>query len=151
MIAAFTEPAAQIIDPDYTVNPLSNYYLMAASVPLIGLAGTWITEKILVPRLGEYKPPKDIIIEEQPPITSRERKALAWAIFTNIVLFGLVLLTIIPLTDCCAARSTPKPVPAACAPFTTRWFPLCFSSFCLPGWFTGSWLKLLKAIKMLRI
>jgi aminobenzoyl-glutamate transport protein len=96
MIAAFTEPAAQIIDPGYTVNPLSNYYLMAASVPLIGIAGTWITEKILVPRLGEYKPEKDIIIEEQPPITSRERKALAWAIFANFVLFGIVFLTIIP-------------------------------------------------------
>ena len=39
MIAAFTEPAAQIIDPGYTVNPLSNYYLMAASVPLIGQIG----------------------------------------------------------------------------------------------------------------
>jgi aminobenzoyl-glutamate transport protein len=56
MIAAFTEPAAQIIDPSYTVNPLSNYYLMAASVPFIGIVGTWVTEKILIPRLGTYQP-----------------------------------------------------------------------------------------------
>ncbi|MBU1370920.1 MAG: AbgT family transporter, partial [Bacteroidetes bacterium] len=64
MIAAFTEPAAQILDPSYTVNPLSNYYLMAASVPFVGLAGTWVTEKILVPRLGAYKPDSSVTIEE---------------------------------------------------------------------------------------
>src|SRR6056297_4151001 len=79
MIAAFTEPAAQIIDPNYTVNPLSNYYLMAASVPLIGLVGTWVTERILVPRLGPYKPASDVEIEEQEPITHQEKKALLWS------------------------------------------------------------------------
>src|SRR5690554_3416440 len=82
MIAAFTEPAAQIIDPEYTVNPLSNYYLMAASVPLIGLIGTWVTERIIVPRLGPYQPAADIQIEEESEITPREKKALKWSIGT---------------------------------------------------------------------
>ena len=62
MIAAFTEPAAQILDPEYTVNPLSNYFLMAASVPLVGLAGTWVTEKLIGPRLGAYQPGADLVI-----------------------------------------------------------------------------------------
>jgi aminobenzoyl-glutamate transport protein len=55
MMAAFTQSAATILEPAYTVNPLSNYYFLAASVPIVGLAGTWVTEKIILPRLGPYE------------------------------------------------------------------------------------------------
>jgi aminobenzoyl-glutamate transport protein len=68
MIAAFTEPAAQIIDPGYTVNPLSNYYLMAASVPFIGLQEPGLLKKYSCPGLGPYKPTADIQIEEENPL-----------------------------------------------------------------------------------
>ncbi|MFW5662144.1 MAG: AbgT family transporter, partial [Bacteroidota bacterium] len=50
LLAGLSEEAARIIDPGYTVNPAANYYFMMASVPLIALAGTWVTEKIVVPR-----------------------------------------------------------------------------------------------------
>src|SRR6056297_1588268 len=96
MIAAFSEPAAQIIDPDYTVNPLSNYYLMAASVPLVGLVGTWITERILVPRLGKYKPDSDIEIEADQPISRQQKKALLWSFIVSFVVLFLFMMTIIP-------------------------------------------------------
>src|SRR6056297_2848914 len=96
MIAAFTEPAAQIIEPEYTVNPLSNYYLMAASVPLIGLVGTWVTEKILVPRLGPYKPASDLQIDKETPITRQEVKALKWSFAATVAVLALFMLTIIP-------------------------------------------------------
>jgi aminobenzoyl-glutamate transport protein len=80
MIAAFTEPAANLIDAAYTVNPLSNYYIMAASVPLVGIAGTWVTERIIVPRLGEYKPDGGMLIDESNnDVTDLERKALRWS------------------------------------------------------------------------
>lgn len=96
MIAAFTEPAAQIIDNGYTVNPLSNYYLMAASVPLVGLAGTWVTEKILVPRLGEYDRSQATEVEEQKDITPLEKKALKWTGIFLVFLLGVIVMTIIP-------------------------------------------------------
>lgn len=95
LIASFSQPAAQIIDPDYTVNPLSNYYLMAASVPLIGLAGAWVTEKIIVPRLGEYNPSGDIEVEKDT-ITPQQRKGLFWAIISVIVIIGLIAAASIP-------------------------------------------------------
>ena len=55
LLAGLSEEAARIIDPSYTVNPASNYYFLAASVPLIAIAGTWVTEKIVMPRLGDRK------------------------------------------------------------------------------------------------
>jgi len=93
LIASFTEPAAQIIEPGYTVNPLSNYYLMAASVPIVGLVGTWVTERIIIPRLGEYKGEEKIEVSE---VTRTEKKALKWVLFSVIIILAVVALGAVP-------------------------------------------------------
>ncbi|GAO31578.1 AbgT family transporter [Geofilum rubicundum] len=97
MIAAFTEPAANLIDAGYTVNPLSNYYLMAASVPFVGIAGTWVTEKIIVPRLGLYRPEEGLQLEAQSnEVAPAERRALKWSLLSVLVLIALVAAAIVP-------------------------------------------------------
>ncbi len=97
MLAAFTEPASNIINPLYTVNPLSNYYIMAAAVPLVGIAGTWVTEKIIVPRLGEYRPEGEKLSDEKNnDITPLERKALKWSLVSIVAVLILVAIAIIP-------------------------------------------------------
>jgi aminobenzoyl-glutamate transport protein len=78
LLAGFTTPAAQIIDPNYVVLETSNWYLMAASVPIIGIAGTWVTEKILEPRLGKYTA-EDHVEEEKNDLSDLDRKGLRWA------------------------------------------------------------------------
>ena len=55
LLAGLSQEAAQIIDPAYEVNPTANYYFMVVSTFLIAFAGTYVTEKIVAPRLGEYK------------------------------------------------------------------------------------------------
>ncbi len=94
MMAAFTQSAATIMDAAYTVNPLSNYYLMAASVPLVGLAGTWVTEKIVVPRLGKYEGGDDE--EYSSEFSPGEKKGLKWAGITLLIILGLIAAAIIP-------------------------------------------------------
>ncbi|MBA4158820.1 MAG: AbgT family transporter [Gemmatimonadetes bacterium] len=54
LLAGFTTPAAQILNPAYVVFPTANWYLMAALVPVFTIAGTVVTERVLEPRLGEY-------------------------------------------------------------------------------------------------
>ena len=49
---------------------------MAASTFLITILGTFITEKIIEPRLGEYK--GEVIVDHNE-LTDKERKALRWA------------------------------------------------------------------------
>ena len=94
LIASFTQPAAQILDPTYTVNPLSNYYLMAASVPFLGIAGTWVTEKIVVPRLGNYKGTDEM--KEVQVISAREKKGLKWVLATLLISIILIAWGSIP-------------------------------------------------------
>jgi aminobenzoyl-glutamate transport protein len=133
MIAAFTEPAAQIIDPGYTVNPLSNYYIMAASVPLIGLAGTWITEKILIPRLGTYVPEEGVVIEEDKPITRRETKALLWSVLVTFAVLALFMFTIIPADGLLRGNIDPVTGSRSFKPFYDSLVPIMFIVFFVAG------------------
>ena len=55
LLAGITQEAARILDKPYVVTAAANYYFAAASAFLIVLAGTFITERVVVPRLGEYR------------------------------------------------------------------------------------------------
>lgn len=93
LLAGLTQEAAHIIDPAYEVNPAVNYYFMFVSTFFIALAGTIITEKIIVPRLGNYK--GNVEQEEIKPISKDEKRglifsSLALSFFLIIILFGLI-------------------------------------------------------------
>ncbi len=94
LLAGLSEEAARIIDPEYTVNPTANYYFMVASTFIIAAAGTWVTEKMVVPRLGEYK--GNVEPEKIEPLSRVEKKGLLWASGTFILLAIVVLIGIIP-------------------------------------------------------
>uniref|UniRef100_UPI0038F7FDB8 AbgT family transporter n=2 Tax=Bacteria TaxID=2 RepID=UPI0038F7FDB8 len=53
LLAGFTQEAAQILDPDYIVNPLSNIFFTGLSSLLIVSIGWYITDKIISPRLAK--------------------------------------------------------------------------------------------------
>jgi aminobenzoyl-glutamate transport protein len=134
MIAAFTEPAANLIDPSYTVNPLSNYYIMAASVPLVGIAGTWVTEKILIPRLGQYRPEGGILAEEGTnEVTRLEKKALLWSGISVLFIIALVALTIIPADGLLRGDINPATGNPSLQPFYNSLVPIMFIIFFVAG------------------
>jgi aminobenzoyl-glutamate transport protein len=89
LLAGLSEEGARIIDPAYQVNPACNYYFMFVSTFIIAAAGTWVTEKIVVPRLGQYQ--GNEIPEELKPLSPLEIRGLKWA-FAVSVLFGLAIL-----------------------------------------------------------
>lgn len=94
LIASFSQPAAQIIDSTYTVNPLSNYFLMVVLVPVVGIAGTWVTEKIVVPRLGPYQ--GIAAPEQEKPVSHKEKRALKWTLLAVVVMLAGIALLVIP-------------------------------------------------------
>jgi aminobenzoyl-glutamate transport protein len=93
ILAGLTQSAAQIIDPSIFLNPAVNYYFMVASGIIIVVIGTWVTEKIVEPRLGKYEGTVQAMTTDQ--ITASERKGLRWAgasLLTTIIIF--LILTI---------------------------------------------------------
>lgn len=96
LLAGISQEAAHIIDPEYHVNPTANYYFMVVSTFLIAILGTWITEKIIAPRLGEYKAEGEEISEDIDGLTRHEKKGLFYSFGFFIVIIGIILIGMIP-------------------------------------------------------
>ena len=91
LLAGLSEEAAQIIDPAYQVNPTANYYFMVVSTFIIAFAGTWVTERIIAPRLGDYVPPADLEIEDVHPLSAQEKKGL---LYVTLIFVAFILICI---------------------------------------------------------
>jgi len=98
LLSGITQEAARIIDPSYTVTPACNYWFMLISTFLIAGAGTWVTESIVEPRLGAWKPEGDEAqrTDGMEPLNAAEKRGLIWATLVNVVLVGLVLWGLLP-------------------------------------------------------
>ncbi len=94
ILAGLSTSAAQIIDPSMNINPMVNYYFMVASAIMVIFVGTWITEKIVEPRLGAYSGKEKPLAIEQ--ITPLEKRGLKWAGIGTLVFVALMAWTIIP-------------------------------------------------------
>lgn len=94
ILAGLSQSAAQIIDPNITINAAVNFYFMFASAFLIVVVGTWVTEKIVEPRLKTYEGSAEKIPVEE--ITPAEKKGLKWAGISLLIIIILLAFTIIP-------------------------------------------------------
>ena len=95
LLAGLSEEAARIIDPLYNVNPTANYYFMFVSTFFIAYIGTWVTEKVVVPRLGEYT--GDAQPEEIKQLTDHEKRGIRATFWTLIGISLLLLWSAVPL------------------------------------------------------
>ena len=94
LLAGLSQEAARIVDPTYVVNPACNYYFMAVSTFFIAAAATWVTERIVVPRLGPYE--GDEKAEEIKTLSHEERRGLWFALIATILLTLLILWGTVP-------------------------------------------------------
>lgn len=94
LLAGLTQEAARILDKGYVVTPAANYYFAAASAALIVLAGTFITEQVIVPRLGEYR--GDEKPEELKELSAAEKRGLWVALVAALALVGVILWGLVP-------------------------------------------------------
>lgn len=94
LLAGLSEAAAHIVDPGYKVAAYANYYFMFASTFIITAAGTWVTEKIVAPRLGDYR--GEAKRDELNPLSPPERRGLWAAALTVVALTAIVLAGVLP-------------------------------------------------------
>jgi aminobenzoyl-glutamate transport protein len=96
LLAGISQEAARIIDPSYTVTPACNYYFMVVSTFIIAVVGTWVTEKIIIPRLGDYEGEASADSDDLQKLTSAEKRGLWWAFLASVLLLVLVLVGLVP-------------------------------------------------------
>ena len=100
LCAGITEKAAQILIPNFVVHPAVNWFFMFLSTLLLSIVGVFVTEKIVEPRLGEYKGgDNDLLTDEDVAlmnVTDIERKGLINAGITTIVYFMIIASLVVP-------------------------------------------------------
>ncbi len=94
LLAGLSEAAAHIVDPKYTVAATANLYFMFVSTGVVTAAGTWVTEKIVAPRLGDYR--GDAPREELKPLAAAEKRGLWAAALTVAGLTAIALAGVVP-------------------------------------------------------
>lgn len=94
LLAGLTQEAAHIIDKTYEVNAAANYYFLFVSTFFIAAVGTWITEKIIIPRLGEYTGTAKA--EEIKPLSKDEKTGLIYSAAASIVFAAIILAGLLP-------------------------------------------------------
>ena len=94
LLAGLSEEAARIVDDGYRVNPAANYFFMVVSTFVVAATGTWVTERIVIPRLGEYHgEEKQSGIER---LSAEEWRGLRFASVALLVFGGWVLWGTVP-------------------------------------------------------
>ncbi len=92
ILAGISTEAAALVEPGYEVSAAANYYFIIVSTIVISLVGTWVTEKVVIPQLGEVATDKPNNSVNQP-LSAREKSGLR-----ATVLFSLVFLTLLTFT-----------------------------------------------------
>ena len=132
LLAGITEPAAQMIRPEYKVLATSNWYFLVVSTFLVTIVGTYVTEKIVEPRLGEYKGKATV---EEDRITDAENKGLKWAGFSLLAFIVITLAMLVPQNGILRNPETRSILDGSA--FISGIVPIIALLFFIPGIFYG--------------
>ena len=95
MLAGLTTEAAQIMDPTYVVGIEGNWFFGIASVFVLTILGTLVTEKIVEPRLGKYE--GDVEIDtELTVVSAEEKRGLRFAGIAALIVIAIILIALVP-------------------------------------------------------
>ncbi len=134
LLAGITEEAARLIDPDYTVHAAVNWYFMIASTFFITVVGTWVTNRIVEPRLGAYDDANadPSVHDDQAlePLSVAEKRGLAWAGVATLAFTLVLVLLVVP--DGAPLRN-PETGDLLNSPFLRGIVTFIFVFFLIPG------------------
>ncbi|MCG3118210.1 MAG: p-aminobenzoyl-glutamate transport protein [bacterium] len=128
LLAGLSQEAARIIDPNYLVNPACNYYFMFVSTFVLTAAGTWVSEKIVEPRLGKYEGTEKAM--ELQALSPAEKRGLKFALVATLIIVGLILWAVVPANG---VLRDPKTGDLLHSPFLSGIVALLFLSSAIAG------------------
>jgi len=131
MFAGMSTQAAQTIDPGYTVLPVANWYFCIVSTILLTILGTWVTDKIIEPRLGTYTPEKTEAVEG---ISLNESRGMRFAGISALVYLVIMLSLVLPTNG---LLRNPATQGILSSPFMSGIIFFMMLLFLIPGIFFG--------------
>lgn len=95
MLSGISTEAAKMIDPNYTVQATSNWYFMIVSTFVIVLIGTFVTDKIVEPRLAAHSGSHEDV-KEATALKPEEKKALNLANLSLLAIGAAIVIAAFP-------------------------------------------------------
>ncbi|WP_223703476.1 AbgT family transporter [Sutcliffiella deserti] len=138
LLGSLTQEAAATVNPEYAegMNYMMNYYFMIVSVFVLTIVGTFVTDKIVEPRLGEYKGAYQGDVNYLQP---EEKKGLWAALFSFIATIAVLALLVVPSWGPLRGEGSILE-----APFFHTLVPVILIMFFIPGLVYGMITKTIK-------
>ncbi len=92
LLFGFTQEAARIIDPNWTMNPLGNWWFILAIVVVFTPIIWFVTDRVIEPRLGKWGGQVDDALQAElakSEVTPQEKAGLARAGVMALLIVGL--------------------------------------------------------------
>jgi aminobenzoyl-glutamate transport protein len=102
VLVEFTNDAIHLVDPNLSIGLASNLWFSIASVVLLTFVVAFITERVIEPRLGEYKPEQtsgessDQPAAEGAGLSAAEARGLRYALFALLGVLAVFALLTLP-------------------------------------------------------
>lgn len=98
ILGGISTEAAQLVNPSYEVSATGNYVFISVSTLLIGLVGTFVTEKIVLRWLPESEYELDSAANNGANLTSipGEKRGLIATAIASLIFFSLLLWAVVP-------------------------------------------------------
>ncbi len=138
LLSGITTEAVKILQPGYAVDPTANWFFMMVSTLLVTAAGTWVTERIVIPRLGQYDESQmdqahdDAALRQ---VSEKERLALRMANYTFLALIALLVLACLPETS--PLRNAKNGSLISGSPLMQSVIPIVMLMFFIPSYVFG--------------
>ena len=98
LLSGISTSVVQSVAEDVVVTPVSNWFFMIASVPVLLFAGVFVTERIVEPRLGAYDPEAGdgTEIETMEELSPTENRGLRNTLIAMVVYVALLVVAVFP-------------------------------------------------------
>ncbi len=141
LYAGIATQAAQMIDPNYIVTPVSNWYFMFVSTFLITIIGTLVTDKLVEPRLPKYDFESEEVVQD---ISADEKRGLRFAGVSALIYIALMLTLVLPKN---ALLRNPETGSILQSPFMSGIILFMMLLFLIPSIFYGIGANVIKKDK----
>jgi aminobenzoyl-glutamate transport protein len=132
LVVGFTQSAANLLDPDFVVNPACNWYFLIVSTFILTAVATYITLKVVAPRMGhgEYE------VEQVEEVTELEVKGLKAAGIATLAFILICFALAVPSNGLLREPETGSLLSFS-SPLMKGLVPLITLLFFIPGYVFG--------------
>lgn len=144
ILTPITIQSAQLLDPDFTMNLVSGYFMMVVGTVLITITASLVTIKYIEPKFGKYTGTPEGIEMHTGALTAKEIRAFKRAIFALGAFILFIVIICIPSNS---FMRSPTGSLTVNAPLMKALYALLVIGFSLPGLVYGIAIGKIKGIK----